>query len=353
MIHRQTRGEKALCLSLIPTLAAIQSATAISMLHTTNWNATDSSNPYVAAAAAYDAVGFIQWTSNTNAGAYVGTGTLVHSSVPGQYKILTAAHNVDSEPTVGGNPTPDGNIDADTFSIYFGANTGADGNTAAYRITVPKSNVAVHSLWTNGDGAGLTGAATQYDIAVMTFTLADVQGGVLGITPMEISTANPLGQLGTMVGYGSWGAGNSFGNQASDGIRRAGTNIIDVVGVDLSSPGNTGFSLQTDFDGPSGVGHTTGAPISLPLEASTGGGDSGGPLLVGGKVVGVLNGGFPGTGGNLSEYGDRSMWASLMEPSNQAFLIAQGVVIPEPSAVILAGAGAAFAAFRRRRAGVN
>lgn len=346
-------------LSLLPTLvtasAALflcnQSARAVSMLHTTNWNATDNTNPYIAEGANWDSVGFIQWTSTAPGNnSFVGTGTLVPSAVPGQFKFLTAAHNVDSENGTGGT-TPNGIMDALNFTIYFGDNTGANGGTASATVVVPAAQITVHPFWQNGDGAGLNASSAQYDLAVMTFSLADVTG-VLP-SSLAVSTIAPTpGVEGTMVGYGSWGNGQTFTNNTSDGIRRAGKNIIDVVGTTLEDPANQGITVQTDFDGPGGVGHTTGTNVALALESSTAGGDSGGPLIAGGMIVGVLNGGFPGTGAPLSQYGDRSVWAPLSTASNINFLNTAGIaigVVPEPARVCLLGLALASIAMRRRR----
>lgn len=337
------------------TLAASQPCFGISMLHTTNWNALDNTNPYVVEGANWDSVGFINWTSTApGAASYVGTGTLVPSNVPGQFKFLTAAHNVDSENGSGGT-TPNGIMDALSFTIFFGDNTGGSGGTASGTVVVPAANITVHPFWQNGDGAGLNGSSSQYDLAVMTFSLANVTGLLPGT--LGISTASPLGQVGTMVGYGTWGNGQTFTTNTSDGIRRAGKNNIDVVGTTLDDPANQGITLQTDFDGPTiGQGHTTGTNVALALESSTAGGDSGGPLIAGGMIVGVLNGGFPGTGAPLSQYGDRSVWAPLTTTSNQNFLTGAGVTlgaVPEPARVCLLGMALGAFGLRRRRPAVS
>lgn len=304
---------------------------AVSMLHTLNWGLTDDQNPYIAEGANWDSVGYIYWEENGSA--FTGTGTLVRSAVDGEYKFLTAAHNPNSD--------HDNVIPASEFFVYFGDDAGEDGQDAVASVTVSSSNVALNPLWASTNGS------SQYDLAVFSFS----PEAVTGVLPsaMSLSTANPIGQMGTTVGYGTWGNGQNFAGFGADGIRRAGTNMIDVVGDPDDNPTNTGFTIQTDFDGPNGEGHTIGSSVGLPLEATTASGDSGGPLLVDGEIVGVLNGGFPGLDGNASEYGDRSIWAPIMDPDNQAFLIAQGIVIPEVSSAFLLAVCACGGLVRRRR----
>jgi hypothetical protein len=328
---------------VIALLAASQAAQGISMRHDTAWSATDSTNPYVAEGALYDAVGYIHF--NIGGFGYTSSGTLVESAVPGQFKFLTAAHVVDDEGP-GGSSGPDGVIDANSFIIYFGDNTGPNGGTATGTAFVDSFDVAVHSFYTNGDGS-LAKGADQYDLAVMTF---DFFTGTLP-TPMGLSFANPVGQIGTMVGYGLWGNGLTFAGNPDDGIRRAGKNVIDSVGVPADHRPNSQFTIQTDFDGPSGQGNSLGSNTALALEATTALGDSGGPLIVGGKLVGVLDGGFAATGGGDSEYGDRSIWASFLLPANQSFLAGAGVLVPvpEPATAALLGIASLALLVRRRR----
>lgn len=92
---------------------------------------------------------------------------------------------------------------------------------------------------------------------------------------------------------------------------------------------------------------------ALPLEGSTGAGDSGGPVIVdfndgvGPVIVGDLNGGFNPFGA-FSEYGDVSIWARLGNSVNQTLLASHGIVpIPEPSAFLFLGfVGASLGAVR-------
>jgi len=314
-----------------------------------NVNSTGLDNPYVALAAPFDAVARLNWT--TPLGEFDATGTLVMSAT-GDFKLLTAAHNVDSEDDMGGD-TPDGIIDAASFEIQFGDDVGVDGSSAFASVSVPASSVLVNPKWTNGDGIGLIPGASQYDLAVMTFSLSDVVGMLPD--PMLVSPFGPTGLQGTMVGYGTWGTGDApFEENAVDGVRRAAHNIIDLVGDPVDNPFNTGITVQTDFDSPTGDTSSLGGMTALALEGTTAGGDSGGPLLAdfgsGLQIVGVLNGGFNPIGAGVpSEYGDRGIWATISDPMNRDFLVSAGVMlVPEPSSVLLVTLALAAVAVGRR-----
>ena len=293
---------------------------------------------YVTEGAKWDAVAHLIVTDGGST--FDATGTLVPSTVAGEFKILTAAHNVD---------TPAGGALASSVAIHFGDNTSSDGSTADFSFST--TNISVQSKWQNGDGS-LTSGSPQYDFAVLTFTAADITKGAVGaftsaISPMFMSTANPIGQVGTMVGYGISGTGQEpFENNPVDGIRRAGTNTLDAVNS-TTNPPNTGFTIRSDFDSPAANRSSLGSSSPIPLEASTGSGDSGGPLIVdfgsGPRIVGVLNGGFnafstdpSGVETDPSEYGDVSIWAWAGDTMNMDYLTSAGIsltAIPEPSAL--------------------
>jgi hypothetical protein len=324
-------------------------------------SATDTSNPYIALGAGYSAVAYIDIGGSAGAqGSFKGTGTLVMST-DGNFKLLSAAHCFDSD--------MNGVVDQATFGLYFGSaiDTGDLAGTTTARVFVFGSSVSWNTKWHSASPGGFNLSATgpddplekgaaQYDIAVISFTAAQIFSGALP-TPMAVSLENPLGQTVISVGYGNHGLGNSFAN-SGDATRRAMHNVADVVGYSATSAANTGYTIQADFDSPtdpgkSSLGANTPVPsISGLLEGATAGGDSGGPVLFNGRVTGVLNGGF-NPFGNVSEYGDRSIWAAVAEQSNMDFLIASGVAVPEPEeTVALIAAGlAGFAWVRRQRRG--
>ena len=265
---------------------------------------------YLDLAAPYDAVGRVAFGG-------AGTGTLVSTT-----QILTAAHVVDSN--------HDGTADLALTAFSFLMGTNVDSPTYTLNNVI---SIAIHPLWS-------TGGSSRYDMAVMT-----IGTPFLDIAPMLLSNLNPLGEQGTMIGYGLNGTGAAPFDNAFDGLRRAAHNTIDRVGS----------TVRTDFDNPDMTTTYSGTSTPLALEGTTAAGDSGGPLVVnfgdGDRIVGVLNGGF-NPDGDYSEYGDVSVWAPVDSPDNVAFLTSLGIgttAVPEPSVVSLLGLGLIFTASRRSR----
>jgi hypothetical protein len=103
-----------------------------------------------------------------------------------------------------------------------------------------------------------------YDVALIKFP----DNSFKKIIPFATDLPLP-GQEFTIVGYGKF----SFYATSSDGQKRMGTNNLSGVGRRLD------FEGSHKNEGPDGVG--TGKNVSnLP-------GDSGGPMLIGGKIIGV------------------------------------------------------------------
>ena len=160
------------------------------------------------------------------------------------------------------------------------------------------------SFLPDGGGSLLDGG----DVSILTLS-SPVPASVA--VPMRlIDETNELeGMRCATVGYGFNGLGNSGHNFSSDGYRWGGENIIDRYGSPASGGGGSNI-ISTDFDNGSNNANSIGGSSSNPLqyEATTAGGDSGGPILVqlGGEwvIAGVLSG---GTTSN-STYGDISWW---------------------------------------------
>ena len=261
---------------------------------------------YLDLAAPFDAVGRVY------DGGYIASATLVSTT-----QILTAAHFVDAN--------HDGIVDQalTSYSMRFGTNV----NSPSFTLT-NFASISINPLW-NG--------SAQHDMAVMTLTTM-----FMSINPIGLSDENPVGTVGTMVGYGLSGTGAPPFENNLDGLRRAATNTIDLVGT----------SIRTDFDSPYLNTNTYGSATPLALEGTTAGGDSGGPLLVdfgsGYRIVGSLNGGYNPYGA-YSEYGDVSIWAPIDDPDNIAFLQGMGIAVPEPSSAAMLALVLGLAVHRRKR----
>ena len=262
------------------------------------------------------------------------TGTFVPSTVPGQLKFLTAAHNVDDN--------NDGVPDFDTVTLFFGAAPGEDGSAASFGIEISADQIAINPNWNT---PGSEGMATN-DLSVLTFSVGEIVSISGGNLPQvsPISTDNPLGQQAIVIGHGLHGDGtipldDAVGpSNEVDGVLKGGSNVIDFVGT----PGNlapptispdSGVVVLTDFDGPDPAVSTLPGANSTPgLEAGTASGDSGSPLLADTnndgifEVAGVLNGGDNPFAGP-SEFGDISQYAPVFTNSAQTFLRNQGVFL--------------------------
>lgn len=171
------------------------------------------------------------------------------------------------------------------------------------------------------------------DLAVLTLSAP-----IENVTPARIRTGIRPGALATMIGYGGQGTGNSFPSRLSGAPdRMAAQNVIETVGS----------AIKSDFDSAAQDTNTYGSPIPIPLEGTTGYGDSGGPLfaMFNGRpfLVGVLSSGI-NPYGSESEYGDIANWVNLSRVANLSFLAEHGIVPYTPQPGDFNGDGAVDAA---------
>lgn len=123
----------------------------------------------------------------------------------------------------------------------------------------------IHRRWNGNERRG-------YDIA-----LVHLSSPVRHVQPLaSYRRRDEAGRVATLVGYGDHGTGLT-GAHRSDGRRRAGLNIVDRA---EAVRGRRPKVLVTRFDEPGDA---------LTLEATTAPGDSGGPLLIEGAVVGITS----------------------------------------------------------------
>jgi hypothetical protein len=205
-------------------------------------------------------------------------------------KVLTAAHCTSG-------------VSAGQLSFRLGANVANSGTSTHVRSV---SAVSISPNYTGNE---------RSDLSVLTLS-----SPINDVTPLPISLQDPSGLVGTMVGYGDHGNGLNF-NFASDNLQRAAQNMISVA---------TALTVRTDFDHPDGTTSTYAPSTALPLEGTTAGGDSGGPLTAdfgqGEVIVGVLHGGFNNFGLD-SRYGDISIWAPINRPANVSYLESLGLTV--------------------------
>ncbi len=194
------------------------------------------------------------------------------------------------------------------------------------------------------------------DVAILTLAAA----APAAITPLQFLAANPLGVTASTVGFGWNGTGDVGHGGTADGLKWAAQNVIDFYGA-AQNPGGVNIGgtaniFNTDFDNPTGTTNTLapGKPSSavmLANEGTTAPGDSGGPLLVNGLIVGVLSGGTLAT----SAYGDISWWTGTLQWQTQIQNLGgvfvtdqQPPQVPVPSTLALILLGIAWLGIARR-----
>ncbi len=222
----------------------------------------------------------------------------------------------------------------------------------------PSFSSSIQSVLFPGGGSSGSPLLNGGDVAILTLTGA-VPSNIATPYTLTDATTELVGVTVATVGFGRSGVG-STGTSGSNSLRRGGLNVLDSYGAPVNTTTSfTGTNIfSTDFDNPAGTSNTLGwlgsDATANPFEATTAGGDSGGPLFFdnGGQwtLMGVLSG---GTTSN-SVYGDISWWTGVA-PFRSQIEAAGGVfvaVVPEPGtyALMLLGLGLVFARLRRSAA---
>ena len=269
-------------------LVATSGASEIQMRIATRDDVDDSE--YVKLGEPYAALGRVRAGNRSCSAALVRT-------TDGSTKIVTSAHCVDWD--------SDNVSDVSPPEVRFQTGVTLDGpNVDAVDIQVQK--------W---DGEG------GLDLAVI--TLADFEPGT-GPIPLTVSAEKPVGAVVRLVGYGTHGTGLPPFDNLSDTQRRAATNAAD----EFFDAGDNAGQIRIDFDHPDDPEFSTmGDAFPTALEGGSGIGDSGGPLLLDDKVIGVLHGGINPTDFEFSEYGDVSIFSGVFHEPNTAFLTANNVLV--------------------------
>lgn len=276
-----------------------------------------------------DAIGQLAIGAGGSAGSC--SGTLLSSGM----HVLTSAHCV-----AGTGLTP---LVSDITITFNDA-----GGTQATITGLDKIHLS--PLWTGELSDG-------NDLAVLTLDHA-----VTGIQGLELaSRADVLGQVVDIYGFGDYGPGGQGAIYPSDGRLRRVSNRYEVLGSNAAMQ-DLGYRLDNlvfyDFDNGTTRFDSFGRYMELrdtglgnDQEGSIGLGDSGGPSLLNGRIVGVHSfalqlDGYVRNPSAVGSWGEIAADALVFPAQDWIHSIAHA---PEPSTWVLMGLGLAFAGVVTRR----
>lgn len=245
----------------------------------------------LAASSSFDPVGLLSIGGNS------ASGTLIRSDW-----VLTAAHVISNSPG-------HFNLSSATFDV------GGQPMVASY--------AEVHPNWHGDLGSG-------FDLALV--KLASPSTSIMPAS-FRNAPAQLTGQSITFLGFGQGGTGDTGTTPDSAGVKRAGTNQLDVDGSIL---GMSPYIYMSDFDSGSATYNSFGTSTPTDFESVLAPGDSGGGVFmtVGGSsvLVGVNSFVASFAGPANSTYGNISGFVSIQPHIAWIDSIAHA---PEPASIVL------------------
>lgn len=222
----------------------------------------------------FSGVGSVQVVSRR--GTYIGTGSVLTDTDTNSSYVLTAGHVLDINGD-GKFSSKDG-----VTSITFYLNYGSD---LSHAYTV--SGTAMYtSVSVNPNYSGFNKPSVNDDLAVIRFSGSMPDG----VRSYSIYSGDITHHVITMVGYGRSGNGDvGYTTNASWSIKRVGQNVVDnFYGQDDAGQLAANEVFRYDFDGPTSSTNyfgdngsaNDGLTLGNDVEATIGGGDSGGPSFV-------------------------------------------------------------------------
>ena len=260
--------------------------------------------------------------------------------------VLTAAHCASSTWYV--NSAGQTVLTQSIFGLYFFTPM-YNGSAFADAVTGVQFNPLTSAWFTADPSYGL-----MYDIAILDLATpapADATRYNLDLSGYAIDHNSPV----TMEGWGLGGyPGGEIGGGSptgSAGNRRAGTNTVAGLRTTIDDPNLAGDPSVTLEDTPIMLSWTTTSDTGTPTNTTglSNGGDSGGPLLYNGNLIGITSfGDLPRSGILPIGQTYEADYMNLANPGNARWLNSVLEATPEPGTWMLAAGGALLGLLRRR-----
>ena len=259
--------------------------------------------------------------------------------------VLTAAHCAGSWSVNGSGQTV---LTQGIFGLYFFTPM-YNGSAFADAVTGVQFNPAT-AVWFKDDPYyGL-----MYDIAILDLATpapADAVRYNLDLSGYAIAHNSPVTMAGWGLGGYPGGEVGGFGPNGTAGNLRAGTNTVAGIRTSIDDPNLPLDPSVTLLDDPIRLLWTTTSDTTTPSNTLglSNGGDSGGPLLYNGNLIGITSfGDLPRNGILPIGQTYEADYVNLANSGNAGWLSSVLSGTPEPATWMLAAGGALLVLLRRR-----